>query len=263
MTGADWAGIAAMMSAAQQPTADLGGSSSVIDLAALVAALTSWQSTTPATAPAAGLDHSTGAPGSTPAASLPGAVFAAGDSTFPAVAGLVTIATPPGGVANPSVFGPASAGGVGTSAAPPDLRAPSSDTMGLLNQYLYLYRNPSAQAAAGGQLTSGGQQGIQSQIVQLMAGILGAGSAYYGGYSLAPADVALAQQLNASTPNINLYPQFAAALAMGLNQTAITQFTGAAVGSSGVVAPPSARRRPPPSRPRRESRRRPGAGQPP
>jgi hypothetical protein len=123
--------------------------------------------------------------------------------TPPPPAGLTQIAPPSGGVFNPNVFA-----AIGTSAAPQSLAAPSSDTVGLLNQYLYAFRNPpTTQSGAWGGFQNPDQ--VKSQIVQLMAQVLGNGSSYFGGYSLAPADVALAQQLNATTPNINLNPQFA------------------------------------------------------
>jgi hypothetical protein len=165
-----------------------------------------------------------------------GGLLAPFSPTPPPPAGLTQIAAPAGGVFNPNVFGPAGVGaGIGTSAAPQPLTAPSPDTVGLLNQYLYAFRNPpTTQSGAWGGFQNPDQ--VKSQIVQLMAQVLGNGSSYFGGYSIAPADVTLAQNLNATTPNINLYPQFASALAMGLNQTAVTQPMAGAVGATGVVS---------------------------
>jgi hypothetical protein len=156
-----------------------------------------------------------------------GGLLAPFSPTPAAPAGLIQIASPPGGVFNPNVFNT-----IGTSASPQSLSSPSGDTVGLLNQYLYAYRNPTQLSGAWGGFTDPAQ--VKSQIVQLTAGILGAGSSYYGGYSLAPADVTLAQKLNAGN-NFSLSPQFANALNLGLNQTAVTQPMAGVVGANGVV----------------------------
>ena len=109
-------------------------------------------------------------------------------------------------------------GTVGTSDAPPPLTAPSNDTVGLLNQYIFAYKNW-GNLAEGTSCVFLDQSASKGQIVQLMSSILWAGPSYFGGggYALSSADVALAQKLASETNSqMNYNPEMLAALDKGL-----------------------------------------------
>lgn len=123
----------------------------------------------------------------------------------------------------------------GSPARPPSLTAPASDTIGLLNQYLYVKANPGA-APAGSFFAQVSPSQVDAQIVQLTASALNAGSAVYGGYTLDSSTVRLAQSLNQGN-RYALTPSFAQALQTG--QPGL--FAGTGVGSVGpgtATAPP-------------------------
>lgn len=101
----------------------------------------------------------------------------------------------------------------GTPDTPPDMSGPSSDAVGLLNQWLWAERHPSGELA----WQFGNETERHAQIVQLVAQVLAAGAKVYGGYSLHSRDVALAQSLNGGPANrFALTPAYAKALAAGL-----------------------------------------------
>ena len=128
---------------------------------------------------------------------------------------------------------------VGTSANPPDLRGPSSDTNGLLNQYLYVYNNwgkgtlPADTSPLFSNLTN-----VKSEIVQLMGSTLMSGPSYTGGmgYAVSSADVATSQKLAAETNSEwNYNPDLLSALGRGLAGYAVNgPILGATTGSYGA-----------------------------
>lgn len=128
---------------------------------------------------------------------------------------------------------------VGTSANPPDLRAPSNDTNGLLNQYLYAYNNwgtgllPADTSPLFNNLSN-----VKAQIVQLMGSTLMSGPSYTGGmgYAISSADVATAEKLASETNgDWNYNPDLLRALGRGLAGYAVNgPIPGATTGSYGA-----------------------------
>jgi hypothetical protein len=128
---------------------------------------------------------------------------------------------------------------VGTSANPPDLRAPSSDTNGLLNQYLYVYNNwGSGKLPADTCPIFNDLANVKSEIVQLMGSTLMSGPSYTGGmgYAISSADVKTAQKLAAETNSQwNYNPDLLNALGRGLAGYPVNgPILGATTGSYGA-----------------------------
>jgi hypothetical protein len=127
---------------------------------------------------------------------------------------------------------------IGTSANPPSLSSPSSDTNGLLNQYLYVYNNwgsgklPSDTYPIFNDLAN-----VKAQIVQLMGSTLMSGPSYTGGmgYAVSGADVTTAQKLASETNSyMNYNPDLLNALTRGLPGYSVNgPIPGASTGSYG------------------------------